>query len=94
MKKINLKKPLQMFSQPVHDENGPVIISQAIARILVQDRSANPIKMTSICLRLHDVGELELDEADFNFLKSSIENCRLASDMLIAAALNELENVD
>lgn len=90
MKKINLKKPLQIFGQPVHDENGPILISQAVARLLVQDRSANPIKMTSICLRLHDVGEVELDETDFNFLKNAVENCKIASDMLVAAALNEL----
>lgn len=90
MHKINLKKPLTVFGKPAHDQNGPILINEAIANGLIQGRSSNPAKMMSICLRLHDQGEVELDDTDLEFLKNAINQCQAVTDLLIATVLDEI----
>jgi hypothetical protein len=91
MHKINLKKPLTVFGNPAHDGSGAILINEAIANCLIQGRTSNPAKNMSICLRLHDQGELELDDHDLEFLKSTINQCQTATDLLIGTVLKEIE---
>lgn len=95
MKKINLKKQLVIFGKPVVDDQGPIMINESLANLLIQMGSGNAVKMMSICIRLHDSGELELDDTDFEFLKSNVkklEQKEIGADMLIASVLEVLNN--
>jgi hypothetical protein len=92
MKKINLKKQLLAFGTPCVDQNGSfIMMNQAIANCLIQGNSGNPVKMMSICIRLYDIGILELDEQDLGFLKSNISKCQTATDLLLSATLQEID---
>jgi hypothetical protein len=92
MKKINLKKQLLAFGAPCIDQSGNfIMMNQAIASCLIQGNSGNPVKMMSICIRLHDSGILELDAQDLEFLKSNISKCQSATDLLLSATLQEID---
>ena len=92
MNKINLKKQLTIFGKPCQDEVGnPIFLSESIANCLIQGRSSQPAKMMSICVRLHDTGELDLDDQDLEFLRKSVEGAQNATDLLVASVLKEIE---
>lgn len=91
MKKINFKKPLLVFGKPAADELGPIMIHESLANCLIQGQSGNPMKMNSICTRIYEKGEVELDDQDFEFLKSAIKSNRIGNDLILSAALSEIE---
>lgn len=92
MKKVNFKKQVFVFGKPAIGDNGPLMLHEEIANGLIMGRSSSPSKMMSICLRLYDFGEAELDEADLAFLKTNIESSSELRDFLVATALEEIEN--
>ena len=92
MKKINFKKQLTIFGKPAADEQGPIMIHESLANCLIQGQSGNPMKMDSICTRIYEKGEVELDQQDLDFLKSAIRSNRIGNDLILSAALSEIEN--
>lgn len=93
MKKINLNFPLtDLAKNPILENGKPMIISQIIANSLAQSQSENSLKMNSICERLYESGEIELDEADLEFFRKNVEKCPLAADRLRGVVLREIAN--
>lgn len=52
--------------------------------------TSNYLKNSSICLRLFEKGEVELDQPDLDFFKNCIDSNRSAPDFLRTAAMNEI----
>lgn len=91
MQKINLQKPLlDLDDQPILDNLKPIILSKAIAGLLLQGQSDDPLKIKSICSRLHKAGEIELDESDYELFKNAVKKCQFATDMLRGSILEEM----
>lgn len=95
MHKINFKKPLTSLGRPVVDhQNNPQLVHSEIAFYLNSMNTGNALKNTSICLRIFEKGEIELDQSDLEFLKRNLTGCQTAPDYLIAAALQCLEDAE
>jgi len=91
MNKINLKKPLTVFGKPVADKIGVVMINESLANVLIQGKSDNPMKMMTLCTKLYEQGEIELDDEGVEWLIKNIKASQIASDMLIGTVLSEIK---
>ena len=93
MKKLNLKKELRNIAgKIVFDEVGkPLMLHEIVAECLPQGNSGNATKMMSICIRLVERGEVELDDSDIEFFKVAVKNCRTATDLVLAQVHKEID---
>lgn len=81
-----------VFGKPAIDDQGnPIFLNDTIASALCQINSGNAAKNMSIALRLHDKGEVELDESDLEFFKSSIKKINNLTDLVIYEVEKEIE---
>lgn len=74
----------------VNHLNQQQLVNSELAQHLMSMNTGNALKNTSICLRIFEKGEVELDQPDLDFLEAAIKKCQTAPDYLIAAALEEI----
>lgn len=88
MIKINLDKPLLNSDGTEHEQK--ITLGKALSQLLETEGEGNAIKLYSWAKKLVKTNQLELDEPDFNTLKTLVESTKRQVVLLKAQILETI----
>lgn len=94
--KINAKQKFKNFGGADIKKEGdkPFMFGEAIANILLESQAGGKMKMYSLAERFYEAkGIVEVDEADMELIKGSVEATRLYNNLLNGQLLKYLTKI-
>jgi len=93
MKKLNsLTNPITgLDGAPIMDEIGVQTVGRMLANVLARGQSADPVKAMMVAMQIHSQKSVDLEEAEFAFVKEAVEKDVMLTNLGKAAMLTALD---
>lgn len=90
--KLTLDKPLiDLDEKPIYDNGKPAKMFHVVAKALATAERDNPVKCYDLALKFYSGVPVEVDDADFDFVKDCIITSRFFQPLTKGPILKEMD---